>query len=76
VFRLGLYVDGGLEMGSIRPIVGTHYDTQPGETIEVIAVGTRGIVVEYIDGRVELLDLDCWQSLHQNDNNSLHLNQA
>ncbi len=53
-------------MGSIRPTVGTHYDTKPGESIEVIAVGTRGIVVEYVDGRVELLDLDCWQSLQQN----------
>jgi len=57
-------------MGSIRPIVGTHYDTKPGESIEVIAVGTRGIVVEYIDGRVELLDLDCWQSLQQNAHHS------
>lgn len=62
-------------MGSIRPIVGTHYDTQPGETIEVIAVGTRGIVVEYIDGRVELLDLDCWKTLRQGKNQSLAINQ-
>ena len=52
-------------MGSIRPTVGSHYDTQPGETIEVIAVGTNGIVVEYTDGRVELLAPDCWQSLRQ-----------
>ena len=57
-------------MGSIRPVVGTHYDTQQGETIEVIAVGTRGIVVEYIDGRVELLDLDFWQTLRQSNNHS------
>jgi len=67
---------GGLDMGSMRPVVGTHYDTQPGETIEVIAVGTRGIVVEYIDGRVELLDLDCWQTLHQNQNSSSFANHA
>jgi len=65
MFRLGIQADGGVIMGSMRPIVGTHYDTQPGETIEVIAVGTRGIVVEYIDGRVELLDLACWQNWQQ-----------
>lgn len=52
-------------MGSMKPIVGTHYDTKPGESMQVIAVGTRGIVVEYIDGRVELLDMDCWHSLQQ-----------
>ena len=63
-------------MGSIKPTVGTHYDTQPGETIEVIAVGTRGIVVEYIDGRVELLDLDCWKTLRLGNNDSLEISQA
>ena len=76
MFRLGIQLDGGVKMGSIRPIVGTHYDTQPGETIEVIAVGTRGIVVEYIDGRVELLDLDCWETLRQGNNHSLETSQA
>jgi len=63
-------------MGSIRPVVGTHYDTKPGESIEVIAVGTRGIVVEYIDGRVELLDLDCWQSLQQSAGQALAAGQV
>jgi len=63
-------------MGSIRPVVGTHYDTKPGESIEVIAVGTRGIVVEYIDGRVELLDLDCWQSLQQSTGQALAAGQV
>ena len=52
-------------MGSSKPIVGAHYDTKPGESLEVIAVGTRGVVVEYVDGRVELLDSACWHSLQQ-----------
>ena len=76
MFRLGIQADGGVIMGSMRPIVGTHYDTQPGETIEVIAVGTRGIVVEYIDGRVELLDLDCWQNLQKNNLQLATVNHA
>lgn len=58
-------------MGSIKPIIGTHYDTKPGESMEVIAVGTRGVVVEYVDGRVELLDPDCWKSLQHGSNKRL-----
>ncbi len=63
-------------MGSIKPIVGTHYDTKPGESMEVIAIGTRGIVVEYVDGRVELLDLDCWQSLQQNMDQNIYVSHS
>ena len=52
-------------MGSIRPVIGTHYNTGSGGSAEVIAVGTRGIVVEYKDGRVELIDNENWQVLQQ-----------
>lgn len=48
-------------MASQQPVVGTRYDIAPGEHMEVIAIGTRGIVVEYTDGRVELVDGDHWQ---------------
>ena len=43
-----------------RPTVGARYNIAPGEHMEVIAIGTRGIVVEYTDGRVELVDGDHW----------------
>jgi len=58
-------------MGINKPIVGSHHDTKQGESIEVIAVGTLGIVVEYIDGRVELLDPECWQSLQHSPHHAL-----
>lgn len=48
-------------MAGQRPVVGTRYDIAPGEHMEVIAIGTRGIVVEYTDGRVELVEGDRWQ---------------
>ena len=48
-------------MASQQPVVGTRYDIAPGEHMEVIAIGTRGIVVEYTDGRVELVDGEHWQ---------------
>lgn len=48
-------------MASQQPVVGSRYDIAPGEHMEVIAVGTRGIVVEYTDGRVELVDGEHWQ---------------
>ena len=44
-----------------RPMVGARYKISPGEHMEVIAIGTRGIVVEYTDGRVELVDGNHWQ---------------
>jgi len=58
-------------MGSIRPVIGTHYETGKGLSAEVIAIGTRGIVVEYKDGRVELIDTENWQVLQQRNNNLL-----
>ena len=48
-------------MAGQQPVVGTRYDIAPGEHMEVIAIGTRGIVVEYTDGRVELVDEEHWQ---------------
>ena len=53
-------------MGSLRPVIGQSYDTAPGESMEVIAVGTNGIIVEYTDGRVELLAGKDWQAMQDN----------
>lgn len=48
-------------MAAHQPVIGTRYNIAPGEHMEVIAIGTRGIVVEYTDGRVELVDGEHWQ---------------
>lgn len=48
-------------MVSQQPVVGSRYDISPGEHMEVIAIGTHGIVIEYTDGRVELVDGAHWQ---------------
>ncbi|WP_126456931.1 hypothetical protein [Sulfuriflexus mobilis] len=42
------------------PAIGTRYDIAPDDHMEVIAIGTRGIVVEYSDGRVELVAGEHW----------------
>ena len=48
-------------MGSNHiPVVGSRYTNTHGESLEIIGRGTGGLVVEYIDGRVELVDLETW----------------
>ena len=51
-------------MGSIHPIIGGRYRTSSTTTAEVIAIGTRGVVVEFPDGRVQLINITEWQAKH------------
>ncbi len=45
----------------LRPSVGACYLTAEGERVEVIGLGTNGIIIEYEDGRSELVDPESWQ---------------
>lgn len=53
----------GAIMIDAQPSIGDLYSTRSGEEVEVIGFGTGGIVVEYADGRAELLDTSAWQQL-------------
>lgn len=55
---------GGICMHSNQPGVGDCYSIAGGETIQVIGMGTHGIVIEYNDGRAELIDRPDWLRLH------------
>jgi hypothetical protein len=50
-------------MQHTQPSIGDLYCTRSGEEVEVIGLGTGGIVIEYTDGRAELLDATAWQQL-------------
>lgn len=50
-------------MRNIQPIVGEHYQTSLTTTAEVIAIGTRGVVLEFPDGQVQLIKIDDWQAM-------------
>ncbi len=43
------------------PQVDCDYCSDEGDSFTVIGRGTGGIVVEYRDGRVELIPVDTWQ---------------
>jgi hypothetical protein len=45
------------------PSIDKKYKTKRGEDIIVIGHGTRGIVIEYTDGRVELVSQQDWAQL-------------
>jgi len=44
------------------PMVDSEYRDPLGDTCVVIGLGTQGIVVEYTDGRVELIAKDQWHA--------------
>lgn len=46
----------------LKPCVGAAYATHRGDEIEVIGFGTRGIAIQYADGRTELMDSQRWSS--------------
>lgn len=50
-------------MQNLSPAVDGRYTTSQGESFVVIGLGTKGIVVEYHDGRVELIPRDRWGHL-------------
>ena len=43
--------------------VGSWYANEDGLSLKVIGTGTRGVVVEYVDGSAELIDRTTWQDL-------------
>jgi hypothetical protein len=56
----------GGDMKLISPVIGSCFTSDQGESFEVIGRGTGGVVVEYADGRAELIDLQTWQTLDIN----------
>ncbi|MDH5377108.1 MAG: hypothetical protein OEX00_02155 [Gammaproteobacteria bacterium] len=44
-------------------LVNARYLTHQGDSVLVIGHGTQGIVVEYNDGRVEILHRQAWNAL-------------
>jgi len=59
---------------STAPVVGELYATRQGETFQVIAYGTRGVIVEFTDGSAELMDQDTWEALLFSDDDVLVAN--
>lgn len=47
------------------PVVDSKFITAKGETFVVIGRGTQGVIIEYVDGRVELLSLSQWANMTQ-----------
>ena len=58
-------------MLSAQPSIGDYFNLSSGERIEVIGYGTGGIVIEYRDGRAELIDQPGWQRLQPQIENSV-----
>ncbi|MDH5544051.1 MAG: hypothetical protein OEZ43_00570 [Gammaproteobacteria bacterium] len=50
-------------LSSHRPDINSQYTSPEGEQVTVIGTGTNGIVVEFQDGRVQLLATPEWESL-------------
>ncbi len=53
----------------VLPSIDTAYTNPEGESFVVIGRGTRGIVVEYRDGRVELIPFHDWRKRQFNPAN-------
>lgn len=50
---------------NILPVVNSEYETTQGDTFVVIGRGTQGIIIEYSDGRVELITPSEWSNMNQ-----------
>ena len=48
-----------------QPVFNLAYNNPHGEKFFVIGIGTQGIVIEYHDGRVEIVPQHTWHSLVQ-----------
>lgn len=46
-----------------HPAIDSHYKNTQGEQFFVIGSGTGGIIVQYYDGRVEMINRDTWTQL-------------
>ena len=45
------------------PLVNTRFKNQYGDLFTVIGKGTKGIIIEYISGKVELVSPKNWESM-------------
>jgi len=45
------------------PIVNTQFKNQTGDLFTVIGKGTKGIIIEYISGKVELVPPKNWETM-------------
>lgn len=43
--------------------IGSWYTNEDGLSLKVIGMGTKGVVVEYVDGSAELIDRSTWRDL-------------
>ena len=50
-------------LSSHRPDINGQYTNPEGEQFTVIGTGTNGIIIEFQDGRVQLLAAPEWESL-------------
>ncbi|MDH5228743.1 MAG: hypothetical protein OEZ58_13565 [Gammaproteobacteria bacterium] len=48
------------------PNIDAYYTNSQGEAFMVIGRGTRGIIIEYSDGRVELVSMERWRKMTVN----------
>ena len=47
------------------PTINTEFKNKHGDVFTVIGRGTRGIIIEYSDGKVELVSPDRWHDMGQ-----------
>ena len=46
------------------PTVNTQFKNQTGDLFTVIARGTKGIIIEYLSGKVELISQKNWETMY------------
>jgi hypothetical protein len=54
------------------PSINTEFKNKSGDVFTVIGRGTKGIIIEYSDGQVELISPTKWHELGQSLSNLSH----
>lgn len=54
------------------PLIDTEFKNKQGDVFTVIGRGTRGIIIEFSDGRVELVSPEEWHNMGQSLNDLAH----
>ena len=54
------------------PSINTEFKNKQGDVFTVIGRGTRGIIIEYSNGRVELVSPDRWHDMGESLSNLSH----
>lgn len=54
------------------PSINAEFRNKHGDVFTVIGRGTQGIIIEYSDGRVELVSSEKWHDMGQSLNNLSH----